>query len=109
MDDFVFWGDDKASLLRIRDGVRAFVRDTLSLELKGEPFLNRTSHGMDFLGMRVYPHAIRLSKTSRSRYVRKTRALEWMRRTERIDEAECQSRETSAGRKTARKTRVGRP
>ncbi len=50
MDDFVFWGDDKASLLRIRDGVRAFVRDTLSLELKGEPFLNRTSHGMDFLG-----------------------------------------------------------
>ncbi len=74
MDDFVFWSDDKDSLLSLRRAVVDFVRGTLGLELKQEPFVNRTRYGMDFLGMRVFPNTISLGRASRERYRRKLKA-----------------------------------
>lgn len=74
MDDFVLWGDSKDDLKRKRGEIVAFARDRLGLELKGVPFINRTALGMDFLGLRVFPGRIRLSATSRKRFVRKADA-----------------------------------
>ena len=76
MDDFVFWSDDKDSLLLLRRTVVDFARETLGLELKQMPFVNRTRYGMDFLGMRVSPNAIHLGRASRVRYRRKLKAYE---------------------------------
>lgn len=95
MDDFVVWADDCESLKRVRDEAKRYASDKLGLEIKAEPIVNRTAHGMDFLGMRVVPDGIRLARTSRRRYLQKTRSLEWMWRTGRIDEAECHARETA--------------
>ena len=71
MDDFVVWSDDKQFLLSLRDEMVEFVHNELDLVLKQEPFINRTRHGMDFLGMRVFPNAVRLGRASRLRYRRK--------------------------------------
>ena len=73
MDDFVCWSDDKAVLCRIRDAVADFLRREFGLELKESPYINRTFHGMDFLGMRVYPGRVRANRASLDRFERKAR------------------------------------
>ena len=67
MDDFIFWADDKAALLALRDRLEDFVHKELDLGLKQRPFINRTRHGMDFLGMRVFSNAVRLGRAPRAR------------------------------------------
>lgn len=101
MDDFVVWADDRDSLKRIRDEAKRYAAGDLGLAIKEATIINRTSHGMDFLGMRVFPDSIRLSRTSRRRFLQKARALEWMLRMGRIDEADCQARETALAAFTA--------
>ncbi len=91
MDDFVFWGNDKELLLKLREKVVGFARGELDLELKGTPFVNHTSCGMDFLGFRVFPDRIDLSRASSRRYVAKVRGLS--RRC--ADERTTQARLTS--------------
>lgn len=73
MDDFVFWADDKAVLCAIRDAVADFVQRELGLALKESPYINRTAHGMDFLGMRIYPGRTRANRASLDRFERKSR------------------------------------
>jgi hypothetical protein len=75
MDDFVFWGNDKDSLLALRERVEAFANCELGLELKQRPFINRTSAGMDFLGFRVFPERVALSRVSARRYVSRVRGI----------------------------------
>jgi retron-type reverse transcriptase len=69
MDDFVLWGS-RETLMRQFDEVKQFVNETLRLELKPE-VLNRTKHGLPFLGFRVYPDRMTLSHRSRYRFRRK--------------------------------------
>lgn len=95
MDDFIFWADDKSTLLAFRDEVVRFARDELGLELKQEPFVNRTAEGMDFLGMRVFPGSVRLSRASRIRYQRKVAGYERMFASGALSEEELQNRVTS--------------
>lgn len=94
MDDFIFWADDKDELVSLRKRVIAFARDELDLELKQTPFINRTSLGMDFLGMRVFPDEIHLSRESRVRYVRKVASYEEKAKRGEWDEEELQRRVT---------------
>mgnify|MGYP002517951718 CR=1 FL=1 len=75
MDDFVFWSDDKDGLKGILETVRGIAANRLGLELKAEPFINRTRSGMDFLEFRVFPDRINLSRSSASRYFRRVRAI----------------------------------
>lgn len=75
MDDFVFWSDDKDELKEILGTVREIAANRLGLELKAEPFINRTHLGMDFLGFRIFPDRINLSRSSASRYFRRVRAI----------------------------------
>ena len=95
MDDFVFWCDDKTALLELRREVIAFARHFLALELKQEPFINRTRRGMDFLGMRVFPDVVRLGRSSRIRYQRKVRAYGRAFDRGELGELEYQERLTS--------------
>lgn len=74
MDDFVLWHDDKDELKRRRDRIIAFCEVELGLVLK-PPFINRTSVGMDFLGMRVYPDRVDLNRNSCRRYVSKLKVV----------------------------------
>lgn len=97
MDDFVLWSDDRLFLLAARDRIGSFVRDALGLELKGEPFLNRTRLGMDFLGYRIFPRRMVLSRASRDRYRRNLRRLERWRMEGLVSEREFQRRSDSLG------------
>lgn len=95
MDDFVFWGDDRRALLDVRSRVEDFAGGVLGLELKGEPFVNRTALGMDFLGARVFPKTVRASRRSADRYRRKMRLCDWMFARGRLSESEYQGRVTA--------------
>lgn len=92
MDDFVFWSDDKEVLKRLRTKVLAFARDELHLALKGEPFINATAKGMDFLGMRIFPSCVRLSRTSRRRFREKCGSYLWRLENGQMGELDFQRR-----------------
>jgi RNA-directed DNA polymerase len=90
MDDFSVWHSAKGELTKIRREVVAFAADSLGLNLKGEPYLNRTTHGMDFLGMRVFPVAVHLNRRSKKRFMAKVRAYEWQLATGQLTEVDFQ-------------------
>ena len=72
MDDFVAWGNDKQAIKAWADGARAFLHERLGLVLK--PLcLQRCSHGMNFLGYRIFPHRLALTRRSRQRFITKLR------------------------------------
>lgn len=95
MDDFVLWSDSKDDLKRKRDTIVSFARECLGLELKGRPFINRTELGMDFLGLRVFPHRLRLAKTACTRFSRKATAYGCALAEGTMDEATYQRRMTA--------------
>ena len=72
MDDFVVWGRNHRQLLEIRREVDMKL-DELGLGLKRLSTPQPSQHGMGFLGHRIYPHRIILSRRARARYVRKAR------------------------------------
>jgi hypothetical protein len=78
MDDFVLWSGEKDELKVARERIAAFVAERLGLDLKAEPYLNRTRHGMDFLGMRVFPDVVRLNRRSKERFAEKARRYGWL-------------------------------
>ena len=77
MDDFVVWGDSSHNLNEVLGRITALLDEKLDLRLKPEPYIQRSEVGMDFLGYRVFPEWIGLSRGSRQRYERKIRALEY--------------------------------
>ncbi len=95
MDDFSVWHSSKSELKTIRREVVAFASESLGLDLKGEPYLNRTRHRMDFLGMRVFPQAIHLNRRSQKRFVAKVRIYEWQLACSTLSEADFQERVTA--------------
>ncbi len=76
MDDFVVWGQSGRELRAVCERVRAFLAAELKLELKANAAINRTAFGMDFLGYRVLPGALRLARRSKARFARKFRRYE---------------------------------
>lgn len=71
MDDMVIWGTTTAELRIVRDEVARFLGEELDLTLKDSPSINRTQHGMDFLGCRVFPGYAVLNGRSRRRFRRR--------------------------------------
>ena len=62
MDDFVLFGDDPLVLDRQRQDIEAFLHRRLALTAKSAATcINRSAHGLTFLGRRVFPRYIRLS------------------------------------------------
>lgn len=71
MDDFVLWHDSARLLVQSLAAIRGFLETRMQLSLKPEPFINRTTAGMDFLGYRIRPGFSVLNRRSRNRYRRK--------------------------------------
>jgi hypothetical protein len=95
MDDMALWAETKATLEEALSAGEAFLRDELRLELKATPYLNRTEHGMDYLGCRVFRQHTTLNRRSRQRFRRKLARLEQELVAGRIDEWELQHRATA--------------
>ena len=76
MDDFTLWEDDSTKLREHWQRVEGFVEERLGLELKRGDHMNRTSHGMNFCGFRIFPGWRVLNRRSRCRLVSKLRALD---------------------------------
>lgn len=91
MDDFVVWGNDKERLKQVGREL-AGVLETLGLQFKQEPYLNRTTHGMDFLGRRVFQAGITLNRQSRARLVNRLRGVVQGLESGGLTEAEAQCR-----------------
>jgi len=95
MDDFSLWHSEQSVLKEARAQIVSFASDSLGLTLKGEPYLNRTRHGMDFLGMRILPHMVRLNRRSEKRFVSKVRKYEWRLANGLLSELDFQERVTA--------------
>jgi len=95
MDDMVLWADSAGRLRDLRGRATAYLRDELQLTVKPQPYLNRSRHGLDFLGCRVYADRLTLNRRSRFRFRRKLAALEAMGRRGRITEEDLQQRGTA--------------
>jgi hypothetical protein len=94
MDDCALWSGTTAALKDHAASAAAFLKEELALELK-PAFVNRTTHGMDFLGCRVFPSHLMLNRRSRVRFRRKLHALEAAFLEGRIDAATLQQRSTA--------------
>ncbi|MBQ6006958.1 MAG: RNA-directed DNA polymerase [Kiritimatiellae bacterium] len=95
MDDFVYWSDDKPGLCHVRDAVGDYLVDELGLCLKDSPYINRTAHGMDFLGFRVRPDGLRAAREGLKRYRRKMRMCGMLFREGALSESAYQDRITA--------------
>lgn len=74
MDDLVAFSDSSQELLELRAAIEAFLSERLLLSLKPEAtFMNRASHGLSFLGMRIFPQIIRVKPENRRRSLRRLR------------------------------------
>lgn len=72
MDDMVLWGRNRDEVGEAATALAHFVATELRLDLK-PPCLNRSAHGLPFLGRIVMPQGLRLSRRSRTRYRGKLR------------------------------------
>jgi hypothetical protein len=95
MDDMLLWSHSAAELQTALDACREFLAVELDLEIKPHPYINRSAHGVDFLGCRVLPDHVILNRRSRERFRRKMGCLEEDYLQGRIDELELQERGTS--------------
>lgn len=72
MDDFVLFSDSKKSLLNLKEAIENFLLGELSLTLNpGSTWLNRATHGLSFLGMRIFPRFIRVMPKNRRRSLKR--------------------------------------
>ena len=81
MDDWVIFGDEQKGLSDCVSRIESFLDNRLKLRLKSSAtWLNRSSHGLSFLGMRVFPHFIRTQPRARRRSLRcmDRRIREWV-------------------------------
>ena len=67
MDDMILWHHDLGQLRAIQQRCSEFARDGLRLELKSCD-VRRTSAGMEFLGCRLWPTHVELSRRSKRRW-----------------------------------------
>ncbi len=78
MDDFVLFADSKQQLIKELDMLIIFLEHQLSLSLKNDIQLNRCQYGVSFLGFKVFPNTIRLSRRSKQRFKEKLRRYEYL-------------------------------
>jgi RNA-directed DNA polymerase len=76
MDDIVVFGPSKDAMWAAHDGARAWLGEALGLALKDEATRVLPVHaGVPFLGLRVWPQAVRLDAARRRRLARRLRGL----------------------------------
>ena len=95
MDDSVLWANSSAELKDHLTTARSFLADQLQLDLKANPVINRTDHGLGFLGCRVFPSHLALNRRSRVRFRRKLKAMEQAFLAGELDQSSLQQRATA--------------
>jgi hypothetical protein len=95
MDDLALWADTMGPLRRAELETARFLEEELGLAVKEHPYRNRSRHGMDFLGCRVFPGRLSLNRRSRVRYRRKLQRLEGAWLVGEISTGELQRRATA--------------
>ena len=95
MDDMLLWGATTKALLVMLDRCQDFLAQSLHLTLKPYPYINRTAHGVDFLGCRLLPDHLILNRRSRLRFRHRMIWLEEEYLANEIDEFQLQQRATS--------------
>lgn len=95
MDDMLLWGESAGVMAEVLERGRGFLAEELGLQFKPEPYINRTAHGVDFLGCRVFPDHLVLNRRSRIRFRQRLRQLELAYLAGEIDELTLQQRGTS--------------
>ena len=95
MDDMILWHDNVTELRLIEARCRTFLREVLALELK-PAILQRTSSGVDFLGCRIWPTHVGLSRRSKRRWRRRVRVVERAARLGMITDRDLQIRMEAA-------------
>ncbi len=96
MDDMVAFENEKQVLRQHRTDVEQFLDARLKLRIKeNATFLNKSSQGLSFLGMRIFPKFIRVKRENRRRSLRKLKHImkAWKRGD--IDEYTMQQSMTS--------------
>lgn len=74
MDDFVLFGEDKASLWERKQALEDFLRERLLLSLREErSILAPVSEGLPWLGFRVWPSLVRLQGKTKFGILRRIR------------------------------------
>ncbi len=95
MDDFTLWEDDPARLRAHWQAVKAYVEEELGLELKPGAHMNRSAHGMNFCGFRIFPGWRVLNRRSRRRFKTNLERVEGLHERGVITEAALQTRATA--------------
>ena len=79
MDDLVLFVDEKDTLWDAETKVEAYLRDKLQLKIKsGSSLLAPVKQGLSFLGFRIFPGVIRISRKGWRRFRRKIQQREDM-------------------------------
>lgn len=77
MDDFLVLTDNKPLLHTTLATIRAFLRDTLQLDLKDEVVrIAPVTQGVSFVGFRIFPGLLRLDRRKWTRFRHQVRVLE---------------------------------
>lgn len=96
MDDMIAWSNDGDSLRALEVSICETLEDK-GLCVKPDPFRNRTTHGMDFLGCRIYPGRFGPNRATRVRWVRKMKRLDRALADGCLAELKYQRRATALG------------
>ena len=67
MDDIIILHNDKKQLHAIKDEIEAFLRDELRLNLNKKTAIRPVSHGIEFVGFRIFATHRKLKKASAKR------------------------------------------
>lgn len=80
MDDMVLWSNNKEELILANKKISVFLKEKLALSLKINT-LNTNTHGLSFLGYRIYRQEMRLTKQSKKRFIIKAKEYNYKRIT----------------------------
>ncbi len=79
MDDLVLFAEEKGTLRDAEKRIEAYLREKLRLEIKsGSSLLAPVRQGLPFLGFRIFPGVIRISRQGWRRFRRKIQQRETM-------------------------------
>lgn len=77
MDDILLFSHDKEQLMEALGELTIWLPDTLKLEIKHSATqLHPVSHGIPFLGFRIFPQCIRFDASRKRRFIRKWKEIE---------------------------------
>lgn len=76
MDDYVFFGDSIPDLQEKQVEAERFISNELSLRLNSRSvWFNDSSHGLSFLGMRIFPRLIRVRGVNKRRSMKRIKEV----------------------------------